>query len=191
MPELMERYIDLPHRIGSKKLLYKEWKLGNIYQARLTEMWHPVEIVGSFDNTQITNFWSNGLIKKPPTSDEIEKMAQESIEYYRPIIDKIRHRGGDIIFIRMPSSGDYLKYDLKTDYYNLMWKKMIDDLQVAALNTMDYPELSSDLETPEWSHLSRNSQDIFSHLIIDYMNRELQSKRGQSIYELLKIEPLP
>jgi len=187
MPELLERYTQLPYRPGSKKLLNEQWKLGNIYQERLTEMWQPVEQVGSFDNTQITNFWSGGLSRKPPPAKKINEMAQISIEYYKPLIAKIRKRGGDILFLRMPSSGDYLKFDLNSDYYNQMWQPMIEGLDVTAINAMDYPELSSELDTPEWSHLSRKSQDIFSHKIVDFIDQAYQKKRGKSVFELLNL----
>lgn len=185
LPELMERYSDLPVRKDSKKLMEEIWKLGNYYEGRLTEMWAPVEEVGSFDNTQMTNFWIGGLKRTPPTAEKIQKMAQTSIDFYKPLIKQIRERGGDIVFVRMPSSGEYLNFDLKTDYYNNMWKPMIEGLDVVGLNTMDYPELSTELETPEWSHLSRKSQDHFSRIVFDYLDREYANKLGVSVFEVI------
>lgn len=188
--ELLERYTNLPVREGAKDLMSEEWKLGNNYKERLTEMWAPVEKVGSFDNTQITNFWSPGLKRPPPSAEKIKEMAKISIDYYKPLLKKLRARGGDIFFVRMPSAGEYLKFDLKTDYYNNMWKPMIKGLNVAAINAMDFPALSTELDIPEWSHLSRKSQDIFSNIITDYIDREYKEKTGKSIFDLLKKKQL-
>ena len=45
----------------------------------------------------------------------------------------------------------------------------MEQLGVPAINTMGYYELSSELEIPEWSHLSRKIQDDWSHLIVPYI----------------------
>ncbi|PCJ50273.1 MAG: hypothetical protein COA74_03360 [Gammaproteobacteria bacterium] len=186
LPELMERYSNLPYRSGSKKLMNEQWKLGNSYKERLTEMWEPVELVGSFDNIQITNFWSGGLGRPIPEAEEMNKMAQTSIDHYKPLLEKLRARGGDMLFIRMPTSGDYLRFSLEADYYNHMWVPMIRGLDVAAIHAMDHPELSTELEIPEWSHLSRKSQDDFSHKITAFIDSALKDKSGKSVYELLE-----
>lgn len=188
LPALMERYIDLPVRKNATDLMGRQWKLGDSYEERLTKMWPPVEEVGSFDNTQLMNFWMGGLKRKPPPAEKIQEMAQTSIDFYAPLIKELRSRGGDMVFVRLPSSGEYLKFDLKTDYYNNMWKPMIEGLEVVGLNAMDYPELSDELETPEWSHLSRASQDKFSHIVFGYIDKEYQKKFGHSVYKIIGVK---
>jgi len=188
LPALIERYTNFPNRKGSKQLMEEIWKLGNFYEGRLTEMWEPVETVGSFDNTQMINFWKPGLRRPSPPAEKIREMAQVSIDHYAPFIKEMRARGGDIMFVRMPSSGEYLKFDLKADYYNNMWKPMIEGLDVVGLNAMDHPELSTDLDIPEWSHLSRKSQDEFSRVVFSYIDKAYLDKTGKSVYELIKLE---
>ncbi len=188
LPELLNRYTPLPYREGSIRLDREQWKLGNAYKHRLVEMWEPVEDVGSFDNTQLTNFWTGGLEREPPPAEKIQEMAEISIKHYAPFVEEMRSRGGDIVFIRMPSSGDYLDFDLKSDYYHNMWVPMIEGLDVVGINTMDYPELSTELDIPEWSHLSRASQDKFSHIIFETINDAYLAKNNQSIYELFNLD---
>jgi len=53
---------------------------------------------------------------------------------------------------------------------------------------MDYPELSTELEIPEWSHLSRKSQDVFSRVIFNYIDKAYREKTGKSVYDLIEIK---
>ena len=62
---------------------------------------------------------------------------------------------------------------------------MAEGVDAAWINTMDYPELSSDLEIPEWSHLSRKSQDDFSRRIVAVIERYYSEARGQSIQDVI------
>jgi hypothetical protein len=189
LTQLLNHYQTLPYRVGSKKLKNDGWKLGNVYQDRLTEMWAPVEQAGGFDNVQVTNFWSGGLARTPPTPEEMAKMVTTSSDFYGPLLAKLRARGGDMVFLRLPSSGDYLKFDLKSDYYGRVWQPTIQALDIVGINAMEHEALSTGLDTPEWSHLTRASQDEFSHLITDHINRVYQAKNNKSIHQLLDTKP--
>ncbi|MFT5277827.1 MAG: hypothetical protein ACI97K_002433 [Glaciecola sp.] len=171
LSDLLERYTDLPLRAGAKKLLYEDWKLGNVYANRQTDMWKPVETVGSFDNVQITNFWKRGgqLEGDPMPLEKMQGMTSSSIEFFAPLVAKFQERGGNIIFILMPSSGLYEEFAEKSNYHEYTWKPMLEGFGAAGINTMAFPELSSDLDIPEWSHLSRESQDLWSARIISYI----------------------
>jgi hypothetical protein len=99
LPELMDHYIKLPHREGSKVLGDQGWKLGDTYADRQTDMWAPVEQKGSFDNEQNLRFWrSFGIDTENPIPDEAkQKMIKASIGYFTGLIEKFRARGGDIM----------------------------------------------------------------------------------------------
>ncbi|QBY03735.1 hypothetical protein E2K93_04780 [Thalassotalea sp. HSM 43] len=185
--ELVDHYVALPERKNSKVLNQQGWKLGDVYQDRQTDMWAPVEQEGSFDNQQILNFWLPGLnLNKLKTAEEMAQMTDEAVNFFRPLITKLRQRGGDMVFIRMPSRGLYLERDVKSNYRELSWQPMIEALNVPAINTMDFPELSSQLEIPEWSHLSRKSQDVWSEKIIAYIEEAYYQNRKADINDLLK-----
>lgn len=187
LPELMDHYIELPERKGSKVLQDQGWKLGDTYADRQTDMWPPVEQEGSFDNEQILRFWSAfGIeLEKPMSDEDKQKMVDASVGYFSGLIETLRARGGDIMFIRMPSSGDYLKEDILNNHDNDIFKPTMVGLDVPAINSMDYPELSTDLEIPEWSHLSRKSQDDFSRRIPVFIDNALKKHRGYSLQEIV------
>lgn len=186
--ELIDHYSALPERKNSKILNQQGWKLGNIFDDRQTDMWAPVEQEGSFDNEQILNFWRPGLdLNKVKTPEEMAKMVEEAIAFFGPLVTKLQKRGGDMVFIRMPSKGLYLERDIKTNHRENLWLPIVNALNIPAINTMDFPELSSDLEIPEWSHLSRKSQDVWSEAIFSYIKTAYFENRNKDINEVLKI----
>ena len=182
---LIQRYNQFEDREGAEDLKSGLWKLGNMYDDIQTDMWEPIEQVGSFDHQQILNFWTPGIDRPAQTEEEMEQSAQETIEFFKPLINKLRERGGDMIFIRMPSDGRYLEKDIKTNHRENMWNPMVAGFGAPAFNTFDYPELSTELDIPEWSHLSRDSQDRWSRDVIPIMIEEYQSYRGESLLDLI------
>lgn len=182
---MIDHYSDLPERDGVVDLNAEDWKLGDHYGDRQTDLWPPVEVEGSFDNEQILAFWRDGLIRDPEPPEEMEKMATEAVEFFAPLVERLRERGGDVVFIRMPSSGKYLDHDLATRYRELTWSPMADGIDAVWINSMDYGELSSELEIPEWSHLSRRSQDDFSRRIIPVLEQTYLEVRGRSIRDII------
>lgn len=183
--ELTDHYSDLPEREGSLDLSAGNWKLGHGYADRQTDMWPPVEEEGSFDNEQILAFWRDGLIREPESPDRMAEMAQSAVEFFRPLVEQLRMRGGDVVFVRMPSRGTYLDHDLATRYRELTWEPMSEGVDAVWVNTMDYEELSSELEIPEWSHLSRKSQDDFSRRIVPVLDQHYLEARGRSIHDII------
>jgi hypothetical protein len=45
--------------------------------------------------------------------------------------------------------------------------------------------LSGELEIPEWSHLSRKSQDDFSRRIVPVIEQKYLEARGQSVQDVI------
>ncbi len=183
--ELIDHYSDFPERQGVWDLSAGEWKLGWHLADRQTDMWGPVEVEGSFDNEQILAFWMLGLDRESEPPERMEEMAQTAVEFFAPLVAELRARGGDVVFIRMPSSGKYLQHDLAAQYRELTWDPMAEGFGAVSINSMDYAELSSELEIPEWSHLSRRSQDDFSRRIVPVLEQHYLKARGRSIHEII------
>ena len=179
--ELIDHYSQLPERDGAFDLSSGIWKLGRHTEDRQTDMWAPVEVEGSFDNAQILAFWMQGLSRDPETPERMAEIADSAVEFFAPLVDELRARGGDIVFIRMPSAGKYLEHDLATNYRELTWQPMTEGIDAVWLNTMDYPALSTELELPEWSHLSRQSQDDLSRRIVPVIEARYRETRGQDM----------
>lgn len=182
IPELKNHYIELPHREGSIVLNQKGWKLGDVYSDRQTDMWPPIENKNSFDNQQMLNFWlRGGGLEKRFSEEEQHNMNNSLLEFFTPLVLKQREKGGDVLFIRMPSSGDYRKQELRNDYTERFWLPVVQKLDIPFIDCFDYPELSTKLEIPEWSHFSRQSQDIWSKNIVKHIERVYLNVRGEPL----------
>lgn len=182
---LLEVYSDLPVRKGSTDI-YQDGKLGNTYADRQTEMWLPVELPGSLENVLITNFWAKDL-DLPPLKDEGENSPiQQTNRLFADLLAKFRARGGDMVFVRMPSDGGYLERDLKNDVRGSLWEPLVLAIDATMINSMDYPQLSSDLNIPEWSHLSRTSQDLWSVAFVRILEQQYELQRGQTLSNYLE-----
>ena len=182
---LIDHYSSFTDRDGAWDLNAGEWKLGNHYADRQTDMWAPIEVEGSFDNEQMLAFWMLGLSRPPEDEERMAEMSSTAVEFFAPLVTAMRERGGDVVFIRMPGSGKYLDHDLATRYRELTWDPMAEGVDALWINSMDYAELSTDLEIPEWSHLSRKSQDDFSRRVVPILEQRYLEDRGQSIHNVI------
>ncbi|MGX5203174.1 hypothetical protein [Aliikangiella sp. IMCC44632] len=187
--ELLDHYLVLPERQGAKEPPKSGWKLGNIYHQRQTDMWAPVEKVGSFDNAQVTMFWQTVGMVNPIPAEKTAKMRESTVKFFAPLISQFIQRGGEVIFVMMPSSGPLLDAYKKGTYEKDVWHPMLETFDVIGINSLEYPQLSSQLETPEWSHLSRASQDKWSLSFIPILEDAYQKKYQKSFKKrLTKVE---
>jgi len=80
-------------------------------------------------------------------------------------IDKIKSRGGQVTFIRPPSSGPWLQTENEVYPRKLYWDDMLAYTNTAGIHFADYPETSNFI-CPEWSHLALNDAIIYTtHLV--------------------------
>ena len=71
----------------------------------------------------------------------------------RQSIEKIRARGGQVIFVRTPESGPLIKASHLSYPRNLYWNRLLLHTHCEGIHYLDYPE-TADYTCPEWSHLS-------------------------------------
>jgi hypothetical protein len=79
-------------------------------------------------------------------------------------VEKIRARGGKVVFIRFPHSGDLKKLEDAGTPRAGIWTRLLNETKVPGIYYSDYPELI--FECPEWSHLSAaDSVEFTKHLV--------------------------
>jgi len=150
-------------------------------------MWPPVEDTSSFDNRQILDFWEGGMGDPPPVPDTLAQWASDTNAFFEPLLAEMRSRGGDIVFIRMPSSGRYRDREIEGNVDTNLWNPLVESLDALSINGWDYPALSTDLEIPEWSHLSRQSQDDWSRAVVPILVDRYVEFRGRALNDMLGI----
>ena len=88
-------------------------------------------------------------------------------------IDKIKSRGGQVIFVRPPSSGEMLAAEMKAYPRGDYWNKLLEYTNTPGIYFEDYPEMTHFI-CPEWSHLSPKDAAVFTKSLI----RILENKYG-------------
>ena len=89
--------------------------------------------------------------------------------------DKIKERGGQVLFVRTPSSGYYWELDVKNFPREKYWEKLISRVNCPGIHFKDYEEIAN-FECPEWSHLSRPQAVIFTTQLLEILQKEKEWK---------------
>jgi hypothetical protein len=114
---------------------------------------------------QVTGNWlffANLSKDEPPISEaELNGILQQ----VKTDVDKIRQRGGQVIFVRTPSSGPYLDMEKGAFAREKFWNRLLAFTRTEGIHFADYPETDHFI-CPEWSHLSQPDAVVYTkHLI--------------------------
>ena len=85
--------------------------------------------------------------------------------------DKIKARGGEVIFVRTPSSGGYLQGENMGFPREKYWNKLLAYTNCPGIHFLDYPEIDH-FVCPEFSHLSQPDAEIFTKHFIAILEKE-------------------
>jgi hypothetical protein len=97
----------------------------------------------------------------PPGGDTLIRMTAERMNAVKAATDKIRARGGRVLFIRTPSSGPALMIENKMFPREIYWNKLLEITGCPGIHFADQPVLDH-FVCPEWSHLSPADALIFT-----------------------------
>lgn len=123
--------------------------------------------------------WAQDFDKPLPGMDTPEKMRKvvdEQIDKAAAAIAKLRSRGVPMVFVRMPSVGEYYAFEEKHLPRAQTWDRLLQRTGVPGIHFMDYPELQG-YELPEWSHLSAPEAARFTAALVPLVERELAAAR--------------
>jgi len=130
--------------------------------------------------TRIQNIWLPLFTPPPPPSyvpREIfmEKMGQAVEARFRDTVatvNKLRARGGRIIFVRFPNSGELKALEDRLSPRERTWDPLIKSTGAPGIYYSDYPELSG-FNCPEWSHLSAGDSVEFTKRLVPHLRTAL------------------
>jgi hypothetical protein len=91
-------------------------------------------------------------------------------------VGKIRARGGQVVFIREPSSGPYLEVENKVYPRVKFWDRLLKETNATGIHFADYPETAA-YNCPEWSHLTPKDASSYTQALISI----LEQKNGWKI----------
>jgi hypothetical protein len=99
------------------------------------------------------------------------KALADNLQNVKDDVDKIRKRGGDVIFLRTPSSGPIAGIEAKLFPKTLYWDKLLEITGCKGIYYTDYPAISH-FVCPEFSHLQPSDAVIYTKNIVTILKNE-------------------
>ena len=171
---LLER-IRTPNREGAKDPWMDVFKLANVSREREFKMWERVRTDSAYgDHARLV--WKAGIDRSAdrpaPSGDELKAIFDEVKEN----IEKIRARGGDVVFVRCPSTEAYRVNELAKYPREMYWDSLLTYVDAVGVHFEDYPEMQG-LEVPEWSHLAAHETPGFTRAYARALKARLEDRR--------------
>jgi hypothetical protein len=92
-------------------------------------------------------------------------------------IASIRARGGDVAFVRFPSSGGLRELERRDFPRERYWGRLAGEVDAVAIHFEDFPALGA-YQPPEWSHLSREDAVRFTRALVPILMDSLARRRA-------------
>lgn len=86
-------------------------------------------------------------------------------------IDKIKARGGQVLFVRTPSNGQYVETEKIVYPRAKFWDALLAYTSTPGIHFEDYPE-TAHFVCPEWSHLTPSDAVIYTKALINILEKE-------------------
>jgi len=153
--KLLERH-KWPERKGVVSPYEDVWKLSESYDDRQTYLWDRLER-DDYLRRQAQTIWTDFFSGPPVKADKVERINAST----KADIDRIRARGGEVVWVRPPSSGQLLNVEKVRYPRAKVWDKLMNDTGSFGVYFEDDPVMQR-LTCPDWSHLSRASAIAFT-----------------------------
>lgn len=171
--KLLERH-KWPERKGVEGPYIDVWKISESYDDRQSYLWERIERDGYLrEQAQIVwmDFFAGPVVK----ADKVERVSANT----KSDIDRIRARGGEVVWVRPPSSGPLLDIE-RTRYPRVkVWDKLVNDTASFGVHFEDYPAMQH-LPCPDWSHLSRASAITFTDAYVRVLRERVEWLRTRN-----------
>jgi hypothetical protein len=166
-----------PERAGLPFQIPEVRKLSNVWRDRETNMWNKVEDDPVY-NAIVTGTWQAFLehLPPPPPEDVARAAFEGLLETVAANVEAIRARGGEVVFIRPPSSDWFREFEQQATPRETVWEPIVGAADAVGIHFEDYPELS-DVKTPEWSHISSRDKERWTRALVRIL-RQRMADRG-------------
>jgi hypothetical protein len=118
----------------------------------------------------VKNIWAmiGRMGKEPPTSG---KKLDSILNIVKMATNKIKSRGGEVIFLRTPSSGSFKAKEEAFYPRQQYWEKILAVTNCPGIYYQDYPAIAH-FVCPEESHLSMADAKIFTAQLVKILEQE-------------------
>jgi hypothetical protein len=151
-------------------------KLANLRRTRQAPLWEKLEYDPAYA-ALARDIWREFLDNPPPPPppDEAKKIFDTMIEELQRDVETIRARGGEVVFVRYPSTGHFLEVETRAFPRERFFDVVVDSVDAVGVHFDDHPELQ-DVTIPEWSHISSRDSPRFTRALIQVLRREFAAR---------------
>jgi len=123
------------------------------------ELWHRI--------------WRDAFEPSPddPSPEEALKTEKMQIARAAQVVAKLRAHGVKVLFVRMPSSGEYLAYENRMFPRVRSWDALLAATSAPGIHFEDYPQLQG-YYLPEWSHMAQADAERFTAALYGIVKRD-------------------
>ncbi|MGH8092714.1 MAG: hypothetical protein ACREIF_04505 [Chthoniobacterales bacterium] len=145
-------------------------------RERRARMWEKCAEPGSALARKVQQIWIPLFSPPPPPSyiprevflAEMGKGIQKRFADAESAVEKIRARGGKVVFVRFPHSGRVKEIEDRDMPRAKTWDPLLKSTGAPGIYYSDYAELAG-FACPEWSHLSAGDSVEFSKRLIPHL----------------------
>lgn len=127
-------------------------------------------VADTVQQNQVKGIWEffRKISKEPPASGS---KLDSILSVVKTSTDKIKARGGVVLFVRTPSSGPFLMGEKMGFPREKYWDRLLSFTGCTGIHFADYPAIAH-FECPEFSHLSQPDAIIFTNHFINIVSQE-------------------
>ena len=154
-------------------------KLANTRRTRQADLWSKVEFDTDYRKI-VTDTWLAILTapREMPPPEQARKMLEAVFEEVAANVHAIRSRGGEVAFIRPPSTGPFREIESKAFPRAAFYDELLRRTEAVGVHFEDHADLQ-DVVVPEWSHIRAGDTDRFTRALIRHLREALVAGEAQ------------
>jgi len=157
LDKLLRRWIPLNNRPGTRVFPPYPPYFASIEWDWRNKMWSRMETDPVLQR-RVQQIWLPLFGVAPPFGGDGLTALIGSI---REDVETIRARGGHVVFVRFPSTGELREYERRMWPREAFWERLLDVTGAPGIHFEDHEELM-EFNCPEWSHLTRSDAVSFT-----------------------------
>lgn len=165
-----------PARPGLPPRMPRVRKLSNTRLTRQNDMWDKVEDDTAYQKIVRDTWLAFINAPRPDVPPEaLRKGFEQLLAEVGEDVRRIRERGGEVVFVRAPSSGPFLAAENGGFPRERTWQPLLQSTNAVGIHFEDHAELR-DVELPEWSHIRASETDGFTRALVRHLRAALVAK---------------
>ncbi len=148
-------------------------RLSDMDEHREADLWLKIDDDPEYA-TLVTDIWKEFVesAPPPPPEDVAREMFEQTLANLQRDVTAIRSRGGEVVFLRLPSVGWFREFEANALPREHVWEPIVASVEAVGVHFEDYEELS-DVRVPEWSHVSARDKGRLTRALVGIFREQL------------------